>query len=255
MTKNIKDKLYFSAMAEDAYELARKYNVGVEVNALCVSTVLDDFSSTKHAIKADMAGINRFTAHGIFNDLIPAAMDPEIRKVVMNRFNAVFHAVTELEIHRVVFHSGWFPNTYFPEIWVENSKRFWSEFMSDKPPDFNIMIENAYDFGPDLLCRLIDVLDDARIKICLDLGHINTFSKTTLPNWIHTLGDRIGHVHMHSNDADGDKHWAFAKGTVDIKYALDAISECAPNATFCIETRDNVSESIQWLVRDGYLIL
>lgn len=50
----------------------------------------------------------------------------------------------------------------------------------------------------------VDVVNDHRLKICLDVGHAHCNSKMEVEDWIRTLGDRIYYFHLHNNHGKQD---------------------------------------------------
>ena len=198
-----------------------------------------------------MKSADRFVFHAPFAELYPAAIDPLARKVAMDRFNQAYQRMTALGVRRMVAHSGFLPYVYYPVWQVSQSIAFWREFLSDKPDDFELLLENVLDDTPDMLREILDGLNDPRAGVCLDVGHahVSVVSKIPLVQWIDTLRPHIRHVHLHDNDASFDLHSPLGEGTIDVPAVLAALPET------CTITLENITAapSVEWLKKRGYL--
>jgi sugar phosphate isomerase/epimerase len=145
------------------------------------------------------------------------------------------------------------PLVYFKGYFVERSVEFWREFLSDKPRDFTLNLENVLEDEPGMLCEIVERVDDARFRLCLDIGHANTIvSEVPVAQWIDTCAPFIGHVHIHNNFRDWDHHNALGDGLIDMRDAMRRLTAISDRITFAIESIDSKS-SAEWLEAEKYL--
>lgn len=247
-------KVFVATYSTDALSAIRKYNTGIELNDFCYSENLDadKIDKTFGYIEKELeqSGADDIIIHGPFTEIIPASIDHRAVEFGMNRLEECYSAARKLGVNRMVVHSGFMPLLYFKEWNHEKSVYFWRKFMSDKPENFTIYIENVFEDEPLMMKAIIEELNDPRIKICLDVGHANAVKLPEYPvvRWIEILGEHIGHFHLHNNDGEHDLHLALTQGDMDMDSVMDAIARyCDPQVTMTIESRV-LGDSIPWLM-------
>ena len=246
------DRLYLSGVDSRAAELARENGLGLEIAAFCYAPNLED-PAVLSAVRSDMAGLDRFWFHAPFAELAPCAIDPLVRQVTEKRYRQAADMARELGIRRLVIHGGFVPQVYFPEWYVEQSVLFWREFLRELPDGMTVALENVMEPEPSLLAEIARQVDDARLGLCLDVGHANTFVSHVPPlEWIAPMAPWLRHVHIHDNAGQMDLHDPLGKGVIQMERVLDEIVRLAPAATFTIENQD-CAPSIDWLRQKGYL--
>lgn len=152
-------------------------------------------------------------------------------------------------MNRLVIHGGFVPQVYFPEWYIEQSVQFWREFLRELPDGMTVALENVMEPEPSLLAEIARQVDDARLGLCLDVGHANTFVSHVPPlEWIAPMAPWLRHVHIHNNAGQMDLHDPLGKGVIQMERVLDEIVRLAPAATFTIENQD-CAPSIDWLRR------
>lgn len=185
-----------------------------------------------------------------------------IREATMKAFNYAYKVAKELGCTEIVVHNGFVPNTSFYEGWVRNATAFWQEFFSDKDDSITMMIENQCEEDSEVLRMEIDSVNDPRLKVCLDIGHANANSNMSVEDWIITLGDRIGYLHLHNNHGKkagrpsymNDEHLGIDDGTIDIARVFSLLEEYCPNAIWNVECKLNyIEKSVEVLDNMGYL--
>lgn len=253
LIRNIKEQLHISTVADDAAAMARKYGVGLEIAEFCTAFNMDQYyTETDRLVRAQMEGVSHFTFHAPFNELCSAAIDPLVQDVTRRRYQQAYDLSRQYGISRMIVHSGFIPNIYFPEWFVKCSIDFWKAFIADKP-DAQIFIENVMDETPDVIVDLVKGIDDPRVKICLDIGHANAFhTKVDVPEWIDAMAPWLGHIHIHNNDGGWDIHNVLGEGTIPMAETLANILDRAPDVTFAIENM-HCEPSMIWLVENGFL--
>ena len=200
--------------------------------------------------------------HAPFWDLNLGTKNPMIREATMKTFNFAYEIAKELGCTEIVVHNGFIPNTSYYEGWVKNATDFWLEFFKDKDNSITIMIENQCEEDCTVLQMEIDSVNDNRLKVCLDIGHAHANSNMLVEDWIKTLGNRIGYLHLHNNHGklDGrpsfknDEHLGLDIGTINIEKVLELLEEYCPNAIWNIECKlEYMEKSIALIKKLGYL--
>lgn len=258
----MKNRLFIATFSEDALNVAKDFGLGLEINHTCISEELDPSNRRNllAQIRKDIAaaGIShpsRLFLHGPFTEIHPAAIDYRARQMGIERLNEAYEVAAALGINRMIVHTGWIPFIYFKSWQAEKGAEFWQKFMSDKPSDFHIYVENVLDDEPYMLLDMIKRIDNPSIKLCLDIGHANATTPSELPveKWIEVLGSHIGHFHLHNNDGTGDSHNAFDCGNMDMNSIFSAIGAfCDADVTLTIEARD-ARACLEWLKRSDYI--
>ena len=251
---SFKDKLHISTVAEDAAALAGEYGLGVEIAEFCTAYNMDlDFGMWDSRVKDQMTNANRFTFHAPLNELCPAAIDPMIVEVAMKRFNQAYELMSGYGISTMIVHSGNVPILYNTDWFIEHSIPFWKEFLSDKPEDLRLCIENLFENSPKPLTEIVEAVDDDRFRLCLDIGHAEIFREDiTLEKWVETVAHLVAHVHLHNNDGINDSHSAAGVGIIKLAPIIQTLTKRAPQATYTIESIDAES-SIKWMQTEGII--
>ncbi len=305
MTKDkFRERLYLATVGKEAPILAAKYGLGLELDHYCCGASLENTSFGKGFQQAQkdiwgeewdipsaaevavqvendlkISGANRRILHAPFNELFPAAIDPRARKLAMTRFNQAYKKAAYHNVNRMVVHSGFMPFVYFKSFHLQQSINFWTEFMSDKPQDFMLLIENVLEDEPYMLKKPIEGIEKQEEKtggrhrygICLDIGHAAVSSKLNglvggrdsegvageLPvtEWIRVLGKNIAHSHLHCNNGKADLHDVFdcENKAFDMREVMEAFEKYgASDMTYTIEALEP-EPCINWLKFRGFL--
>ncbi|WP_303857583.1 sugar phosphate isomerase/epimerase family protein [Aminicella lysinilytica] len=253
----MKRDIFLATFSDKATDVINKYGCGMELNEFCISSSLDDGTrqETVAAMKKEMeqCGVDspsKALVHGPFTEICPQSIDHLAVEMGLLRLNQAYEGTRALGLDRLVVHSGFIPLIYFNEWHVQQSVKFWKEFMADKPADFHIYIENVLDEEPGPLLQIVEEIDDPRVMLCLDIGHANvvTLPDYTVEDWIKIWGSHIGHFHFHNNDGVTDLHDPLDRGTLNIENVLSTIDRyCDQSATITVESRE-CDESIRWLM-------
>lgn len=252
----MKKDLFLCSFSKDALKIIKKNKIGMESNHFCISCNLDDenFDDTIAVVRRDMEfceidDVSRLFVHGPFTEIYPQAIDPKAVRMGLDRLEDAYRGCRELRATRMVVHSGFLPIMYFDEWHVKQSIEFWTEYMQDKPDDFNIYIENVFDPNPEPLVEIVKGISDPRVKLCLDVGHANAVTEDKdVYQWIKIMGEHIGHFHIHNNDGSGDQHNEITNGTLDMELVLRCIDDyCKEDVTLTVESRES-SDSIPWIL-------
>lgn len=235
-------------------ELCRKYNLSINLDSFSDVSYLMDNPKGIEEQKELNKNIDIFSLHGYFHDLCFGSKDILIKDVTMKRFNEGYKISKEFNCKHIVFHNGYYPGTSYPPYWIMRSKSFWKEFLKEKDNETVYYIENQFEESPDILYKLVEEVNDNRLKICLDIGHAFCNSKTSIENWIKVLKNSIGFVHMHNNNGMEDEHLGLNNGNIDYKLVCELLEEYAKDAIWGLEINLNdMEESIEWLIENRYI--
>ncbi len=239
-------KFYISTIATDAAEAARKHGMGLEIAEFCTARKMDEqFRETDAAVRKKLEGIEKSVLHAPFNELFPCAIDPKARTLAAERYRQAIDLAVKYGAEKVVIHGGYNPWIFYPVWYVEQSIEFWKAFLADAP-DAIIVLENVLEETPDMLLDIVKGVADPRLRLCLDVGHVNTYSRMPVMDWLIRWTPYLSHFHIHNNDGSRDSHSALRQGTIPMKELLKKAVELCPNATFTLEVME-AEPSIKWL--------
>lgn len=140
---------------------------------------------------------------------------------------------------------------YYPVWYVEQSILFWKDFLR-KDPGVQIVLENVLEETPDMLLNIVKGVGDSRLRLCLDIGHVNAYSKTPVTDWLKAWASYISHFHIHNNDGTQDQHHALQDGNIPMKDFLLRAEKLCPDATYALELM-RMAPSVQWLINQHIL--
>ncbi len=244
----MKKRIYLSTIDERAHILAREHGFGLEIAEYCTAMNMDKlFSETDGAVREKMKGFDRFTLHGPFSELFPCAIDPKIRAVAAERYRQAIKLAQGYGVRKVIFHGGFNPQIYFPCWYTEQSILFWKEFAHEIPTGMTVCLENVLEDEPKMLLDIVEGVSDERLRLCLDTGHVNAYSKAPLERWMQACEGYISHFHVHNNDGTYDAHAPLTEGTIPMREFLRGAFERCPDASIALELMDAAS-SVQWLM-------
>jgi len=243
----IKNLLYISTIDEHAADLAEQYGLGIELCQFCTAYNMDEhYADVQQDVRNCLKKSSRFTMHAPFAELSPASIDPLVLEIVNKRFRQAASLACELNVKHMVVHSGYIPNVYFKEWFIQRSILFWKDLLLELPNDFELFLENVMDDEPQTLKAIADGVNDPRFRLCLDVGHLNILSKISAEEWIHAYGTSLGHVHLHNNHTDWDTHSSLFEGTLDIRSIIEQSLASSPQVTFTLELMD-AAPSLKWM--------
>ena len=247
-----RENIYLSTIADDASKVARKYGLGIEIAEYCTAWNMDDeFTATDASVQVKLDGIERKVLHAPFNELFPCAIDKKARALAAERYRQAIELAKRYGSTKVIIHGGYNPWIYYPVWYVEQSILFWKEFLKEDP-GVEFVLENVLETEPQWLLDIAKGVDDPRLKLCLDIGHVNAYSKIPLMDWLESWAPYLSHFHIHNNDGSRDQHNALNDGTIPMKEFLLRAEELCPNATFTFELMKD-EPSMKWLVENGLI--
>ena len=245
-----RSQLYLSTIDPAAGDIARKTGVGVEIAEFCTAMNADEhFEATDAQVRQQIAEIPRRVLHGPFNELFPCAIDPLARKLAAYRYEQALSLAARYGAGKVVLHGGYSPKLYYPCWYVDESIVFWKEFLGKHPGDFQICLENVMEEEPGMLHSIVTQVNDPRLRLCLDVGHVNHYSSVPVPEWMECYGPWLSHPHLHNNDTSADSHSGLNCGSLNM---AEIIRRITPAMTATLELIE-IGDSIEWLEGKGLL--
>jgi len=218
--------------SKQIFKLAEIYGLGIEIMRFIEPYKLNDYDMSIMNVEDKLCKIHKRSLHGPFMDLFPGSTDIEIVRVVKNRFTLAYETAKKLKAQHIIFHAGYVQKACFPKAWVNNSVKFWDEFLSDIEDNIEVHIENVCEEDYVIMRELVEAINNPMFSVCLDIGHVNVNSSKTLEEWIKGLGNKIKYVHLHSNDGTSDNHWGLCRGNIDILKTLELLELHSPNASW-----------------------
>lgn len=247
------------------FDLCINNNLGIEIQGFYNPKMIGS-NDTDILIEEYKNKLSSFkfgkSLHAPFWDLNLGSKNQDVRDATMKAFNYAYKVAKELGCTEIVVHNGFVPNASYYEGWVSNATSFWNEFFYDKDNSITMMIENQCEEDSEVLKMEIDSVADPRLKVCLDIGHAHANSNMLVEEWIKTLGNRIGYLHLHNNHGKvldrpsymNDEHLGLNNGTMDIEKVLNLLEKYCPDAIWGIECKlDQIEESVEVLKRIGYI--
>ena len=243
-------RYYLSTVAGDAAETARRYGLGIEIAEFCTAWNMDDeFAETDVAVRQKLEHTDRRLLHAPFNELFPCAIDRKARELAAERYRQAIRLARHYGAQKVIVHGGYNPRMYYPVWYTEQSAIFWKEFLQDDP-GVEIVLENVFEETPQMLTDILRAVDHPRLRMCLDVGHVNAYSGQSVLQWLEICAPYLSHFHLHNNDGSCDAHLALPTGSIPMLRLLERAQLLCPGATFTLELTE-AEPSVRWLLEQN----
>jgi sugar phosphate isomerase/epimerase len=242
-------KIYISTVAHNASELAVGHGFGLEIAEYCTAYNMDEFfEETDAAVRKKLTGIHARILHAPFNELFPCAIDKKARALAALRYRQAITLAKEYGADKVVIHGGYNQWIYYPVWYVQESVVFWKEFLQDDP-GVEIVLENVLEEEPGMLLDIVKQVNHPKLRLCLDIGHVNAYGKTPVMEWLEVWKDYLSHFHIHNNDGSWDNHCALPCGSIPMAEFIHRAEALCPDATFTLEVPE-ADTSVEWLLEN-----
>lgn len=243
-------KLYLSTIDPNAHRTAKQYGLGLEIAEYCTAWNMDDrFDEVHPGVLEQIKGVPDRVLHAPFNELFPCAIDPKARELAAFRYRQAIGLAKSYGAGKVIIHGGYNPRIYYPVWYTEQSILFWKDFLKEDP-GVELVLENVLEEEPGMLLDIVKGVDDPRLRLCLDVGHVNAYSKITVMDWLKIWAPYLSHFHIHNNDGSWDTHSSLNCGSIPMKEFLACAQMLCPNATFTLEVME-AELSVRWLLEEG----
>lgn len=190
--------------------------------------------------------------HGVFIDVNPASGDPLLAELSKKRFRESCGEALLCGAKSVVFHSTCAPvlRGGYLDNWVNKTAEFLASLAGEY--NFDILIENSFDIDPEPMFRVLEIVKNGNVGVCLDVGHA-FYSGTPVKDWFDALGDRIMHLHLSDNMGRFDDHMTLGTGRVDW-FEADRLWHNLGReipATLEVGSRDSILLSLNYLRKNN----
>lgn len=241
-------QLYLSTIAPDAAAVAGRFGLGLEIAEYCTAWNMDrDFALVHPQVLAKAEGVPNRVLHAPFNELFPCAIDPRARELAAERYRQAAALARHYGAQKLVIHGGYHPYIYYPSWYVEQSAAFWREFLQSYGDGPEIVLENVLEEEPGLLPDIVARVADPRLRLCLDVGHVNAYSPAPVLDWLRIWAPYLRHFHLHNNDGSRDAHCALGQGSIPMDELLRQAGQLCPEATCTLEVME-AEPSVSWLL-------
>lgn len=249
-----RENWYISTIDPKADALARQFGLGLEIAEYCTAYNMDQqFEATHAQVSNKLEGIAKRTFHAPFNELFPCAIDPKARDLAADRYRQALSLAHGYGASKVVIHGGYNPWLYYPVWYTEQSVVFWREFAEQIPEGMEVCLENVLEEEPGMLLDILKAVGSPRLGLCLDIGHVNAYSKVGVEDWMYACAPYISHFHIHNNDSSWDTHSPLDCGTIPVERILELAEKLCPKATYTLELPE-AEPSVRWLLERGIIL-
>ena len=247
-----KENLYISTVASDAACMAKKYGANLEIAEYCTAWNMDEqFSEVDPIVRKALESCRKCLLHATYNELFPCAIDKKARALAAERYRQAIGLAKAYGAEKVIIHGGYNPWIYYPVWYVEQSAQFWREFLREDP-GVELVLENVLETEPQWLLDIVKTVDHPRLRLCLDVGHVNAYSRIPLAQWLESWSPYLSHFHIHNNDGSRDQHCGLQEGSIPMGEFLQRAESICPEATFTLELMEAES-SMLWLKEKGVI--
>lgn len=242
-----RENIYLSTIDENAHLVAEKYGLGLEIAEFCTAWNMDEkFPETDASVREKIKNCNAPVLHAPFNELFPCAIDPQARALAAQRYRQAAALAKNYGARKLVIHGGYHPYIYYPQWYVEQSILFWKDFLQEDP-GIQIVLENVLEKEPQWMYDIVKAVDDPRLRLCMDVGHVNAYSSVPVMQWLELWAPYLSHFHIHNNDGSWDTHSSLDQGTIPMAQLLTAAQSLCPEATYTLELVES-EPSVRWIL-------
>lgn len=229
------------ANIQSCVDLAVEHGLGIEVMAFAYPSLLDgDWAAALAEYKNLLSPVRGMIAlHGPFMDMAPGSPDARIRQICIDRYQHAIRIAEELGVEVVVFHANFIAaiqSESYRRSWQDRNVDFWS-MMAEYAQAHRVMlaIENMWEFDPDIIGDVLERVNHAHIRACLDVGHAHLFSRVPFERWLRTLEPYLVHLHLNNNDGWLDVHQGLDDGVLIYETILPMVRALSASPTLTLE--------------------
>jgi len=202
------------------YKMIDDKNYGFEIVAFSHHSVWEQpYQSNINKYKSELNKYKNsyISFHGPIADIIPHSEVSAIANLAKDRIEKSIEIALELNANRIVFHTGINaiisdPN-YIGYV-INRQTEFWSN-ICDKYKGIDIVIENMWEKDYSYILEICNKVNKANFGFCLDIGHVNVYSKLSSKEWIDNLRPHLKHIHLNDNNGTWDEHLALGRGNIN----------------------------------------
>jgi sugar phosphate isomerase/epimerase len=252
----VTDKLYISAEFEfeEFIEVAKKRNLGFEIQEFCFPQLMDgDWKKRLAEYQRILSGFRGgLSLHNAFMTAMNVSGDPAYVELTRRRYDFHFMIAAELGAKIIVSHFNWLP--FYRDValtkWQEEQAKFWDHYVNMAEKQGLLLVtENIYEPRPEILKPVFDRINSERFKFIFDIGHANIISEVPIEEWVAAFGRDLVYMHAHNNYGNYDQHNSVRKGTINFDYTFKLFEkyEIAPIISTEVFEKAGMIESIDYL--------
>jgi len=192
------------------------------------------------------------TMHAPFADLAPGGADPEILRATRYKLEKILELIELFEPKVIVCHLGYEDNKHSFDYpgWIERAAETWRRLA--EPADaagVRLVLENTYETDPATHLEIFNRLNPPDVGFCLDVGHTVAFAGNSWRDWLPALSPWLGHLHLHDNHGDGDRHLPVGAGRFDFAGLFDYLrrNDLHPTMTLEAFSEEDLVKSLEAL--------
>ncbi len=219
----------------------RKKFFGTEIVMSCPTVNNKITKDEENALKNALKNAPK-TSHLPFYGLNLACPDKNIENYSINSIKTAIELALKLGITTGVCHT-----TCSPLMPKKAKKKWFDRFLENKneletfasKQNFIIAWENTYE--PDFLLFDEMLTQNKNTKFCIDVGHLNCFSKHSIEDYFNHFNSNVIHAHIHDNLGNEDSHGFLGSGNINFEQIFNILKQ------------SNVSNIVFELSREDFL--
>ena len=240
----------------------------LEIQDFFKADVLEsDWSTLVEHAKVLLDGhTGRLGIHGPFWGFTIDSPDPDVRAVVIKRFNQALDACEALGATQMVVHSPYTTWDYNNLDSNEGARERLIELCHltlggivkrAEQIGVRLVIENIEDVDPYDRVRLATSFNSDSIAVSIDTGHAlymhGSAGAPPVDYYVAAAGNRLHHVHLQDADGYADRHWSLGEGTMHWPAFFAALSKLTSHPRLIIELKDKskIKASADYLASIG----
>ncbi len=232
------------------FAVAQNYNLEIASFAYANAFEMDWQKVLQMHIDVLRGFKGKISFHGVFQDVLVHSSDAMIAEVSQKRIFESIKTASTVGAKQIVFHGNFNPfisDPFYFQFWVERNAAFWKKTL--KSFDGVILLENLWESSPEALCKLLETINESRLKVCFDVAHANVFSKLPMDKWIEMLGSKIQCLHYSDNNGLTDQHLEVGAGKIDWTKLTSLLEKqgLEPEVVFEIGELRKIEKSIKYL--------
>ena len=242
-------------------ELAQRYGCGLEIQTFSKPDILDgNWQSLVYDYQQLLSSFSGpLAAHGAFFDMMSASIDARVVALTRERYLLNLTIAEELGVTRLVFHTNFLPmirTEAYRRLWLTGQIQFWQELgLQAAEKGIMLCLENMWDPDPFLLRDLLNMVNMANVRCCLDVSHVYLYGQQShgITQWLEILGPYIRHVHVNNTLGVIDEHLPLnaSGGIVHYAHLLPKLAVLPLNPDIVIEMEElqAIEKSLNFLSR------
>jgi sugar phosphate isomerase/epimerase len=237
---------------KDFLNFANEHGCNLELGTFAYANALD--SNWRSLVRSHQHALSTFkgkvSVHGVFQDICIHSNDSKIAKVSKQRIRRNMDIAQSLSAKYVVFHANFNPFVYgdlYRSNWIARNADFWREILDSY--EATVLLENFWESSPEIFNALLKEVNMPRLRVCLDTGHINAFSKVPMEEWVAKLENQIPYMHFSDNTGKSDQHLQIGNGNINWQVLTVALKKHNVNPEVVLETETikKTDESLRYL--------